>query len=103
MRRLPAGRLRRRVVEDEPRGRRLRGVVPRGAIPDKDFGGQVEVAGPFDRSVSDAGASELGVVRPQALEDRASQKVADLALDRRPGVAEPAMAPGLVGPNSLVP
>jgi len=31
-----------------------------------------------------AGASELGVVGPQALEDRASQKVADLALDRRP-------------------
>jgi hypothetical protein len=91
------------VLKNEPRAGRLGGVVRRGAIPDKDVGGQVEVAGPFDRSVSDARTPELGVVRPQALEDRASQKVADLALDRRPGVAEPAMAPGLVGPNSLVP
>jgi hypothetical protein len=72
------------VVEDESSAGRLGGVVPRGAIPDEDFGGQVDVAGPFDRSVSDAGASELGVVRPQVLEDRASQQVAGLALDRRP-------------------
>jgi hypothetical protein len=62
--------MRRWVVEDESRGGRLGGVVRRRAIPDKDFGGQVEVAGPFDRSVSDAGASELGVVRPQVLEAR---------------------------------
>jgi hypothetical protein len=67
-----ADRLCRGVVEDEPRGGRIGGVVRSRTIPDERLGGQVQVTGPFDRSVSDARAPELGVVRPQAVKDWAA-------------------------------
>jgi hypothetical protein len=58
--------------------------VSRGTIPDQRLWGQVQIPGPFDRSVSDSSTSKFGVVRPQAFEHGAPQKIADLTLDRRP-------------------
>ena len=45
---------------------------------------KVQVAGPFNRSVSNTGTPEEGIVRSQTLEYRPQQQLANVSLDSRP-------------------
>ena len=57
------------------------GIPGPGPIPDEHVRVEVQPSRPLERALADANLSELRVVRPNGLEDRASEQVEDVALD----------------------